>query len=112
MMDVSFESKKLQKICNSESKLRGGYGDRMAAKIQLRLLDLSAAESLAVMRTLPGRCHELRADRSGQLALDLVHPARLIFKPDHVPIPTMKGGNLNWDLVTKVIIVEIYDYHK
>lgn len=109
-MEISFESARLAKLCNSEKKLRGKYGPRMAGLIQQRLLDLAAAETLAVMRFLPGRCHELVGNFAGHLAMDLVHPDRLLFRPDHDPVPR-KDGALVWELVTKIEVTGIGDYH-
>ncbi|MDA1015605.1 MAG: killer suppression protein [Planctomycetota bacterium] len=111
-MHVAFSTNKLAKLCNSEKKLRGEFGPRMASLIQQRLLELHAADVLDDMRFLPGaRCHELQADRSGQLAVDLVHPKRLIFQPDHEPIPTREDGGLDWNVVTAIVVIEIVDYH-
>ena len=110
-MNISFSKKKLQKICNSEKKLRGEYGDRMSEKIQIRLFSLDEADSLEQLRGAPGRCHELTGDLVGHLALDLVHPMRLIFFPDHDPIPRTDEGTLIWERVTRVTIFDIRDYH-
>lgn len=111
-MEISFTSKKLQKLCNSAAKLRGAYGAACAGKIQRRLSEMEAAECLEDLRRLPqARCHDLRADRKGQLAVDVEHPKRLIFKPGHDPRPTRPNGSLDWSQVTRVVIVEIDDYH-
>ena len=76
------------------------------------MAELGAATTLEDMRLLPGaRCHELTGDRKGQLAVDLVHPLRLVFEPDHDPQPEKADGGLDWIAVTKVVIVEIVDYH-
>ena len=83
----------------------------MAQLIQERLASLRAAETLEVMRTLPGRCHELTSDLKGYLALDLVHPDRLVFKPLDDPLPQLKGGGLDWGGVRSVEIWRIGDYH-
>ncbi len=84
----------------------------MAALIQQRLVELDSAETLETMRALPGpRCHELAQDRKGQLAVDLVHPQRLILVPDHNPLPLKEDGGLDWSNVTKIEIVEIDNYH-
>ena len=53
-MEVTFATQKLMKLCNSAKKLNAEYGDRMAAVIMRRLLDLAAAENLEVMKRLPG----------------------------------------------------------
>lgn len=111
-MDVSFSTSKLAKICNSAKKLRGEYGPRMAALVQQRLGELQNADTLEDMRHLPGaRCHELKANLGGHLAVDLVHPNRLVFKPDHDPVPVRDDGGLNWKEVTAVEVVGIGDYH-
>lgn len=110
-MEVRFANARLHSLCNSQSKLRGEYGPRMAALIQQRLLDLSAAEPLSQMRLLPGRCHELKGNLAGRLALDLVHPKRLVFRPAHDPVPKKPDGGLDWNSVTEIEIVGIGDYH-
>lgn len=111
-MEVSFANQKLQKLCNNASKLRGEYGPKCADKIKRRLDQLRAAECLEDIRNLPGaRCHELTADREGQLAVDLEHPKRLIFEPDHEPVPVGKNGGIDWQKVTRVLVIEIVDYH-
>ena len=85
----------------------------MAEKIQQRLAELQAAVTLADMRDLPGaRCHELKKNLAGKLAVDLVHPDRLIFSPDHAPSPKLPDGGLDWQQVTKIVIEGIGDYHQ
>jgi len=76
------------------------------------LNELAAAETLEDMRQLPGaRCHELAGDLTGQLAVDLAHPYRLVFSPDHDPLPTKDDGGLNWPEVTAICIESVVDYH-
>jgi proteic killer suppression protein len=82
-----------------------------ARKLGRRLDDLRAASTLAVMQTLPGRCHELTANLKGVLALDLDGPYRLLFEPAHDPVPIDADGRLDWNLVTAVRILGIEDYH-
>ena len=110
-MELTFKTKKLQKVCNSADKLRRQYGPRMSEAIQVRLVTLAAVDNLEHMRMLPGRCHQLSHDLEGHLALDLVHPERLIFKPNHAPYPELESGGLDWTKVTRVIITDIRDYH-
>lgn len=110
-MEVTFANAKIQKLCNSEKKLRGKYGPQASAIIMRRLLDLAAAGNLEEMRILPGRCHELTGDLKGSLALDLKHPLRLIFEPNHDPRPQLAGGGLDWENVTRVTITAMLDYH-
>jgi len=84
----------------------------MAKVIRRRLDDLDAADNLEVMRNLPGRCHELKGDRKGQLSIDLVHPERLVFVPAHDPVPIKEDGGIDWKRVTSIKIVEVVDTHE
>lgn len=111
-MEIAFGSRKLQKLCNSEKEMRAKLGDRCAKVLQLRFTQIAASPTLENLGKIPGaRCHELTADRKGQLAVDLVHPRRLVFEPDHDPVPEKPDGWLDLQQVTRVIIVEIVDYH-
>lgn len=110
-MDILFATTGLEKQLTTERKLMRTYGPDAAKVLRRRLDQLKAAEDLAVLRALPGRCHELREDRNGQLALDLRGPYRLIFEPAHDPLPTNEGGGLDWKRVTAVRILEVEDYH-
>jgi plasmid maintenance system killer protein len=107
---VSFEDADLAETCRNERELRKRHGVVRARKIQQRLKDLSAAETLADMRYLPGRCHELHGDLAGQLSLDLDHPYRLLFRPDGDPEPG-PGGGLDWAAVSTVVVAGIVDTH-
>ena len=109
-MEITFISRKMDKLCNSDKEMRAKLGGRSAKILQLRLTQMKAADTLEDLRKVPGaRCHELTGDRNGQLAVDLVQPYRLIFQPD--PWPTKPDGGLDWQQVTQVIVVEIADYH-
>ena len=111
-MEVSFANQKLQKLCNNDGKLQGVYGPECARRIRRRLDQLQALDCLEEIRNLPGaRCHELTADRDGQFAVDLQHPKRLIFEPDHDPVPVGENGGIDWKRVSRVLVIEIVDYH-
>ncbi|MEZ4776940.1 MAG: type II toxin-antitoxin system RelE/ParE family toxin [Bacteroidia bacterium] len=85
---------------------------QLALKINQRLEELKAADSLIVMRTLPAaRCHELTGDRKGTLAVNISGNYRMIFEPYHNPIPQTNDGGLDWAAITKIKILEIEDYH-
>lgn len=92
--------------------MRVRFGKPLAERLQQRLAELRAAETLDDIRRLPSaRCHELSQDRKGQLAVDLVHPKRLIFAPDHNPVLRKPDGGLDWPHVTRIRVIEIIDYH-
>lgn len=110
-MEVSFPSRRMQKRCSEEEVLQKYWG-KNARKLKQRLMELRAATTLQdIGRTPPARCHELKGKRKGQLSVDLEHPYRLIFEPDHSPLPRRKDGGLDWESVTKVMVIEVVDTH-
>jgi len=110
-VEISFASRKLQKVCESEKELRKSYGSDGAKKAMRRLTDLRAAATLEDMRNLPGRIHELTGDRSGQLAIDLAGGRRLIIAPtDGWPAEKGEGAHV-WTTIDAVQVLEITDYH-
>lgn len=110
-MDVAFATEKLAKAMNNDSKLSQTYGADLAKQIRKRLDDLDAATTLEDMRTLPGRCEELTGDRAGQLSVRVSANDRLIFRPNHDPVPEREKGGLDWTQVTAIEVIEIVDYH-
>ena len=114
-MDISFTCTKLKKELNEGKRLEKAHGILQAKKIRVRLAELKAASSLYDFwppKTGPGRCHELTGDREGQLSVDLDHPYRLIFVPEHDPVPLKPDGGLDWKQVTAIAIVGIEDTHE
>ena len=80
--------------------------------IQRRMAVLAEAGSLAEVPTMrPDRCHAMKGDRKGQYAVDLVHPFRLAFAPDHDPLPRRADGGIDLTAVTAIVILEVVDYH-
>lgn len=111
-LDIAFKTRKLAAACNTERTLKATYGDPMAKTIMRRLAVLKSARTLSrVPRSKPERMHQLTGDRSGQYAVDLVQPYRLIFVPDHNPLPRLDDGGIDTDRVTAITIMEIADYH-
>jgi proteic killer suppression protein len=110
-MDVSFRTKKLEKLANDTKEQQRQLGTNSAKKFKRRLDDLRAATSLAEMALLPGRLHPHTSDNAGTLSLDLEHPQRLLLVPAHDPVPLKKDGGLDWEAITAVEITEITDPH-
>jgi plasmid maintenance system killer protein len=96
---------------NDTKRLVRLHNTQRAKLIRRRLDDLGAAQTLEVMRNLPGRCHELEGDRSGQLSIDLDGPYRLLFAPVDNPPPEKPDGGLDWRRVTAIILIEVVDTH-
>lgn len=110
-MEVTFESAKMQKICGSSASMTKAYGPDCAKRLRTRLAALAAVDNVAELFELPGRWHALRADRSGQVSADLVHPLRLL-----IVAPNGQGrgpdGTIDWSKVTSVSVVSIEDTHE
>lgn len=84
----------------------------MMRMIATRMAVLRAARNLALVPTTPpDRCHQLVGDRAGQFAVDLTRSKRLIFEPDHDPVPRQEDGGIDREMVTSIMILEVVDYH-
>lgn len=70
-----------------------------------------AAPTLEQMEGVPGKCHQLTGDRAGQFALSLWGSCRLVFVPDHDPVPRLADGGIDRSRVTRIAIKEVVDYH-
>ncbi|WP_018947770.1 hypothetical protein [Thioalkalivibrio sp. AKL17] len=113
-MEVAFKTKRLRKQLSEARQLQKIHGERRARLLQRRLVVLQAAQSLAdFCPPFSGaeRCHELTGNRRGQLSMDLDHPWRLIFCPDHDPLPCSEEGGLDWAGVTAIRILAVEDTH-
>jgi len=76
------------------------------------MMELRAASNLEVMKTIPAaNCHELKGDRQGEFAVDISGNFRLIFKPDHNPVPRKEDKSIDCIKVTDIQILDIGDYH-
>jgi len=111
-MRILFKTRKLQKICSESAQARKHLGAKGGRKLQQRMMELSAADTLAdISRLPPARCHALTGDRAGQISVDLEHPYRLLFVVGNNPRPERDRGGLDWEGVTEIVIVEIADTH-
>lgn len=98
-MDITYKNKKIRKVCTDANAAEKMYGRKMAEKIQQRIDQIAAADSVEMLIEFHiGRCHPLKQNRKGQYAVDLVHPYRLVFE---------KKG----DEIQIAIVLEIVDYH-
>lgn len=98
-MEITYKTKKLEKVCTNAKAAERSYGKEMAEKIHMRIDEISAADTVEMMIQFHiGRCHPLSQNRKGQYAMDLIHPFRLLFE---------KNGHE----VQIANILEIVDYH-
>lgn len=50
-------------------------------------------------------------DRKEQFAVDVGDRWRLVFKPDHNPMPRLQDGSINIMEVTAILVLEVINYH-
>jgi proteic killer suppression protein len=87
---VSFKSRKLARQLTVPKEMKKTYGS----------ITLPAA-----------RCHKLKGDREGQYAVSISGNYRLIFKPDHDPVPGKKDQSIDAIRVNDIHIMGTEDYH-
>jgi len=110
-VEIKYKSRKLEKQLTNPKEMIKSFG-QLAKKVNQRLEDLKAADSLAIMRCIPAaRCHELSGNRKGELAVIVSGNYRMIFEPYHEQIPKKDDGGLFWEAITKIQINEVEDYH-
>lgn len=110
-MEIRFISRKLERQLTYPVEMQKRFG-QLARKLNQRMKELADAQHLAVMKTIPAaRCHELSGARSGELAVDVSGNYRLVFRPNHHPLPRRDDGGLNWESVNSITIIAVVDYH-
>lgn len=111
-MEISFKNRRLRKIFMQPGGLRKSYGARNEKVILARIAVLKGLHNLSLVpTTLPERRHQLKGNRKGQFAVNLVQPYRLIFEVDHETVPRKHSGEIDLERVTAIKILEICDYH-
>ena len=113
-MEIYFSTKKLLKQMSQNKEMVRVHGALRTKKLKRLLTALWAAPNLAVFAppmSPPHRCHELTGNLKGKLSLDPEHPYRLLFVPNHTPLPQREEGGLNWCQVTAVTIIKVENTH-
>jgi len=112
-MEIYFRTTKLRKQLTTTKAMVATHGSKRAKLLQQRLSEIEASPNLYVLSRLPGpRLHPLKGNRRGQVSVDLDQPYRLLFVPDHDPVPELPSGGTDLRAVTKVMIIEITNTHE
>jgi plasmid maintenance system killer protein len=110
-IDIAWADRRLERDCSTDTAGVRRFGADNWRLLRRRLGTLLGATTLRSMDGAPGRCHALSGDRLGQYALYLWGSFRLVFEPDHDPIPMLPTGGHDRAAITKVRIHEIVNYH-
>ena len=108
-MRISFIDDHIESICKQSKLANRELGAESAKKLQRRLSELFAADSVADL--VAGRPHPLLRDKFGQYAVDLHGGYRLIFEPTQKPPPSKQDGSIDWAQVDEITILKAEDYH-
>ncbi len=108
-MKIHIPDDDLRALCEQQRLAIRKLGAPCARKLRGRLADLQAAAH--VRELVAGHPHPLQGDRAGQFALGLHGGIRLVFEPDHEPVPERPDGGIDWAQVTQITIIFIGDYH-
>lgn len=95
----------------SASEIKRAFGTN-AKKVQQRLDEMEASPNLAVLQQIPAaNCHPLKGNMLGEWAVDISGNHRIIFEPDHVPVPKKENGEVESIAITDIKIIKTGDYH-
>ncbi len=104
-MDISYKSRKLEKILQDEELIKKNYGAETLKRIVTRLDQLFSAETLQDIAANRGAgLHPLRGNYKGFFSVDITGNVRLIFEP-------MDGDGLMPSTITAIKIEDIGDPH-
>ena len=110
-IEIVWANRKLEKSCSTDREGRRRWGAEHWPILQRRLATLRHVPTLEDMVGLPGNCHALGGDRSGEFAVSLWGSYRLTFEPAHDPVPRTADGGIDRGQVTSILIREVVDYH-
>lgn len=110
IVEVRYASNHIRKLVEDESFRKRKLGQNIK-KFVFRIAQLSSAPHFESLRGIPGRFHELSADRKGQWACDLVGKDRLVFRPCVDAVTLDDNGQYIWAEIHCVEVLEIVDYH-
>ena len=110
-MKITYKTNKLEKQLTVAKEMQKAFGE-MAKKVNQRMKELSAIANLEHLKTIPAaRCHELKGDKKGEFAVDISGNYRIIFEPDHNPIPLKEDNSIDCIRITDIKILGTEDYH-
>jgi len=110
-LNVSFADDTLEAKCTRGTAEYNHLSKDNRIVLNTRIPAILRAPTLEDLRHADGRFHELQYNRQGQLSCTFDSGDRLIFVPDHNPVPVDSNGNLDWSKVTAIKIIGMGNYH-
>ncbi len=110
-VELSFKTKKLEKQLTDLSQMKRAFGN-MAKKVNQRMEELKSSDNVDLLMSIPAaRCHQLSGDKKGSFAVDISNNHRLIFEPNHDPVPRKDDNSIDRIRITDIQILGTEDYH-
>lgn len=103
-MNIIFADEALRKDCNNQEMLIKRLGPARAKRLRQRLDELFNAEVLADLRSLPQVVISGPSVGGSDLALDLGHPCKLMFRPAAIH---PGDGGWDWNKIDSIVIVAL-----
>lgn len=67
-MEITYKTRKIEKVCTIASEAEKKYGSEMAAKIHQRIDEIDASDTVEEMVNSYWKSHLLKGNRKGQYA--------------------------------------------
>ena len=99
---VAFDNKELRMVCENEDIAKENLG---STKLKDRLADIFAATT--VRDLLVGNPTETEHESLPAFKLEIEDGLVLFFSPNHVKVPCLHDGQVDWDKVNRVKIIAI-----
>ena len=110
-MEIEYSNRRLKAQLTTPLELKKTYGS-IAQKVNLRLQQMISSPTLTVLQSIPGaKCHQLKGNMVGKWAVEVSANYRMIFELDHDPIPKNPNNSIDTNLITKIKILSVEDYH-
>lgn len=113
-MKIAYRTEKLEKLLKNERELEKEFGAKVAKAIKMRKALLESVDHLGeVPHTPPEKRHELSGRAKGKFSVYTAANSgvRIVFVPNHDPVPEKDDGGVDLEAVTDILILEITDYH-
>jgi proteic killer suppression protein len=106
-LHISFQSRHLRSICESESYANAALGVALSAKLIARLFDISAAGN--VWELPVGRPESRFQEGEEYIILTLDSDVRIGFVCGHKDPPKNADDSTNWEIVSRIKLMFIGD---
>ena len=104
-MELAFSSKDLRKVCEDSEVAETTLSTSAAIQLTHRLTDLRAAEHVGEL--LVGNPRLSESKELECYLIDLADNFKLIIASNHAKTPTRQDGAVDWQHVSRIIILEI-----